>query len=132
MTGAMAGSEEEFRAWFRTATTAGGGAITTALPTVVVDRDERVWVWVKGLSTWYEKVGSGRRGAETRIAGVRALSDQMETVEDNPEWATWSEHKSGGRAYVRPGIRISKTGGGVRAVYRRLTAEASAAVLRGE
>ena len=132
VTGAMAGSEEEFRAWFRTATTAGGGAITTALPTVVVDRDERVWVWVKGLSTWYEKVGSGRRGAETRIAGVRALSDQMETVEDNPEWATWSEHKSGGRAYVRPGIRISKTGGGVRAVYRRLTAEASAAVLRGE
>lgn len=107
-----------------------GEALETALPMVLVDRDGRVWVWTSAVAGWYES--RFRAKAESRINGAKALADQCDVVEDNPEWAHWVDTKGGGRSYQRPGIRIGKREmGRNRATYRRMSAEASEAVLDG-
>lgn len=105
-----------------------GENLAVALPLVLVDRDDHVWVWINGTAAWYER--AHRMKAESRINGPKALEDQCGVVEHNPEWAHWVEHKSGGRKYERPGIRVGKREmGRNRAVYRRLSKEVSSAIL---
>lgn len=107
-----------------------GETVETALPMVLLDLDGRMWVWTAAVAGWYER--AYRNKAESRINGAKALADQIEVFEDNPDWAVWLDHKGKGRSYERPGIRIGKREAGAsRAIYRRLSLEASEAVLNG-
>lgn len=124
--GVDASGEEELRRSVYGAVAMGGMA--TAMPMVLIDREERLWVWTAKLADWFERTNRGK--SETRITSPRALSDQMASVEDNPEWAVWVERKGGNRNYTRTGVRVGKRDAGAsRAVYRRLSEEASRAVL---
>lgn len=120
-------SEDNFRDSLWHAVGVGGG-IESAMPAVVVDREDRIWVWAAGLADWYEKRFRGQ--GETRVTSAKALSDQLTVVEDNPDWAVWVDQKGAGRTYERTGCRVGKRGAGKnRAVYRRLNEESSKAVL---
>jgi len=107
---------------------AAGVDLELPLPIGFRDGEDRVWVDLKSLASWYEREGAGRNGAEARVTGSGALRDQFDALADDPDWAVYVEHKGGGRSYERPGFRAGRRGT-ARMTYRRFNAEVSAALL---
>lgn len=105
------------------------GVLETAMPMLLVDGDARVWIWTERVSEWFQ----WRHRGEARIATAKALADQVEAHADDPDWARYQVHKSGGRSYEKHGVQLGKREmGRRRAIYRRLSDEASRAVLEGD